>query len=88
MCKYMTSVSKSVFIYKLNDRVNKCNNTYHSTISRTPFDVKSNSYIDSSKVINNEGRKFKKILLLLEYQKTKIFWRKVTLQMGIAATTL
>ena len=52
----MTSVSKSVFIYKLNDRVNKCNNTYHSTISMTPFDVKSNSYIDSSKVINNEDR--------------------------------
>ena len=78
----MTSVSKSVFIYKLNDRVNKCNNTYHSTISRTPFDVKSNSYIDSSKVINNEDRKVKKMLLLLEYQNTKIFSRKVTLEMG------
>ena len=30
--KYMTSVSKNVFIDKLDDIVNRCNNTYHSTI--------------------------------------------------------
>ena len=37
----------------------------------TPVDVKSKRYIDSSKEINNEDRKFKKLFLLLEYQKTK-----------------
>ena len=28
--KCMTSISKNVFIEKLDDIVNKCNNTYHS----------------------------------------------------------
>ena len=49
----------------------------------TPVDVKSKRYIDSSKEINNEDRKFKKLSLLLEYQKTKTFPRKVTLQMDL-----
>ena len=30
--KYMTSVSKNVYIDKLDDIVNKYNNIYHSTI--------------------------------------------------------
>ena len=30
--KYMTSVSKNVYIDKLDDMVNKCNNTCHRTI--------------------------------------------------------
>ena len=30
--KYMTSVSKNVYIDKLDDIVNKYNNTYHSTV--------------------------------------------------------
>ena len=44
----MTSISKTVFTDKLNEIVNKYNNTYHSTIKMKPIDVKSNSYIDSS----------------------------------------
>ena len=44
----MTSISKNVFTDKLNEIVNKYNNTYHSTIKMKPIDVKSNSYIDSS----------------------------------------
>ena len=39
--KYMTSISKNVYIDKLDDVVNKCNNTYHSTIKMKPVDVKS-----------------------------------------------
>ena len=39
--KYMTSISKNVSIDKLNDIVNKYNNTYHSTIKMQPVDVKS-----------------------------------------------
>ena len=49
MYKYMTSVSKNVYIDKLDDVVNIHNNTYHSTIKMKPTDVKSNTYIDSSK---------------------------------------
>ena len=50
--KYMTSVSKNVYIDKLDKIVNKYINTYHSTIKMKPVDVKSNKYIDSSKEIN------------------------------------
>ena len=50
--KYMTSISKNVYIDKLDDIVHKYNNTYHSTIRMKPIDVRSNSYIDSSKEIN------------------------------------
>ena len=57
--KYMTSISKYVYIDKLDDIVNKYNNTYHSTIKMKPIDVKSNTYIDSSKEINNKEPKFK-----------------------------
>ena len=45
----MNSVSKNVYIYKLDDIVNKYNNTYQRTIKMKPVDVKSNTYIDSNK---------------------------------------
>ena len=38
--KYMDSVSKNVYIDKLDDIVNKYNNTYHITIKKNPVDVK------------------------------------------------
>ena len=41
--KYMTSISKNVYVDKLDDIVNKYNNTYHSTIKMKPVDVKSNT---------------------------------------------
>ena len=56
--KYMTSVSKNVYIDKLDDTVNKCNNTYR-TIKMKPVDIKQSTYIDSSKEINDEDPKFK-----------------------------
>ena len=55
----MTSVSKKVYIDKLDDIVNKYNNTYHNTIKMKPVDVKSNRYIESSKEINNTNSKLK-----------------------------
>ena len=55
----MTSISKNVYIDKLDDTVDKYDNTYHSTIKMKPVDVKSNLYIDSSKEINNKDPKFK-----------------------------
>ena len=39
--------------------VNKYSNTYHSTIKMKPVDVKSNTFIDSSKDINYKDPKFK-----------------------------
>ena len=56
----MTSVSKNVYIDKLHGiyKYNKYNNTYHSTIKMKPVDVKSNTYIDSSKEIINKDPKF------------------------------
>ena len=41
--KYMTSVSKNVYIDKLDDIVDKYNNTYHRTITMKPVDVKDNT---------------------------------------------
>ena len=55
----MNSVSKHVYIYKLDDIVNEYNNAYHSTIKVKPVDVKSNTYINFSKQINDEDSKFK-----------------------------
>ena len=37
--KYMTSILKTVYIDKLDDIVNECNNTYHTTIKMKPIDV-------------------------------------------------
>ena len=45
--KYMTAISKNVYIDKLDDIVNEYNNTYHRTINMKPVDVKDNTYIDS-----------------------------------------
>ena len=57
--KYMTSISKHVYIGELNDIVNKYNNIYHSTIKMKPVNVKSSTYISSSKEINDKDAKFK-----------------------------
>ena len=56
---YMTSVSKKVYIDKLDDTVNKYYNTYHNTIKMKLPDVKSNRCIESSKEINNKNPKSK-----------------------------
>ena len=55
----MTSVLRNVYVDKLADIVNKYNNAYNSIIKMEPADVKSNSYIDSSKEINNKDHKCK-----------------------------
>ena len=55
----MTSISKNVYVDKLHVIVNKCNNAYHSTMKMKPVDVKSSTYSDSSKEINNQDPKFK-----------------------------
>ena len=47
--KYMTAISKNVYIDKLDDIVDEYNNTYHRTIKMKPADVKDNTYIDFKK---------------------------------------
>ena len=42
----MTSLSKNVYIDKLDDIVNECNITYHREIKIKPADIKDNTYID------------------------------------------
>ena len=42
----MTSISKNVYMDKLDDIVNEYNNAYHRTIKMKPVDVKDNTFID------------------------------------------
>ena len=57
--KYMTPISKNVYINKLDDVVNEYNNTYHRTIKMKPVDVKDNTYIDFEKEVTDKDPKFK-----------------------------
>ena len=55
----MTSISKNVYIDKLDDIVKKYNNTYHTSIKIKPVDVKDNTYSDFKKEVNDKNPKFK-----------------------------
>ena len=46
--KYVTSISRNVYTDKLDNIVNKYNNTYHRTTKKKTGEVKPSSYIDSS----------------------------------------
>ena len=59
MNKIITQIPKIVYIDKLDEIGNKHNNTYQSTTKMKPVNVKSNTYIDSIKEINNKDPKFK-----------------------------
>ena len=47
-----------MYIDESDDIVNKYNSAYHRTIKMNPVDVKSNTYIDSSKENNIDDTKF------------------------------
>ena len=55
----MSSISKNLYIDKLDDIVNEYNNTYHRTIKMKPIDVKDNTYINIGKEANDKDAKFK-----------------------------
>ena len=57
--KYMTSLSKNVYIDRLDDIVKEYNNTYHKSMKMRPVDVKDNTYIDFNKEVNEKNPKFK-----------------------------
>ena len=68
---YMTSISKNVHINQLDYIINTHSSTYNSTIKIRTVDAKSNTYIKSSKEINNKDPKFKTddIVRLSEHKK-------------------
>ena len=79
----MTAISKNFYFDVLDEIVNKYNNTVHRTIKTKPIDVTPGSYIEY-----NEDSKTKKILslklvIMLEFQNTKNFLLKDTLQLDL-----
>ena len=54
----MTSVSKNVYIDKLDDIANEYNK-YHRTIKMKPIDVKNHTCINIGKEVNDKDPKFK-----------------------------
>ena len=50
----MTWTSKNVYIDKLDEVVNDCNDTYHSTIKMKPTNVKSSTYINFNVEIDKD----------------------------------
>ena len=54
----MTSISKNVYIDKLDDIVNEYNNTDHRTTKIRPIDIKGNTYINIDKEVNDKDPKF------------------------------
>ena len=80
--KYTTSISKNVYIDKLDDLVNKYNNTYHSTIKMKPVDVKSNTYITLVKKLMKKILNLK-LVIFLEYQSIKTFLQKAMFQISL-----
>ena len=75
ICKYMTLISKNMYIDKLDDIVNECNNRYHRTIKMKPIDVKDNTYINIDKEVNDKGPKFK-VVDHVRISKCKKFFAK------------
>ena len=60
-----------MYIYKLDDTVNKYNNTYntyHKTIKMKPADVNARMYIEK-KII----RRVLNLMIMLKYQNVKTF---------------
>ena len=55
----MSSISKSVYIDKLDNIINEYNNIYHRTIKRKPVDVENNTYVNFNKEVNNKDPIFK-----------------------------
>ena len=79
--KYMTSISKNVYIDKLDDTVHKYNNKKHRTIKMKPIDVKGNTYIDFGKEVNDNDPKFK-VGDHVRISKYKTIFAKAFLQIG------
>ena len=80
--KYITSVSKNVSIDKLDYIINKYNNTYCSTISIKPVDINKTHMLTLVKKLMVKIRNLK-LVIMLEDQNIRMFFQKVTLQIGM-----
>ena len=80
--KCMTSLSKTVYIDKLDGIVNEYNNTYHRTIKTKPVHIKDNTYFDYSEEVTDKDRQFK-IADHVRISKYKIVLLKDILQIGL-----
>ena len=80
--KHMNSISKNVYIDKLDDTVNEYKNTKHRTTKMKPIDVKDNTYIDFGKEVTDNDPKFK-VGDHVRISKYKTFLLKVILQIGL-----
>ena len=72
--KYMTSISKIVYIDKLGDIVDESNNTYHRAIKMKISILKKMLMI---KILNL------KLVIMLEFLNTKMFLLKDIHQIGL-----
>ena len=77
--KHMNSISKNVYIDKLDDTVNEYKNTKHRTTKMKPINVKDNTYIDFGKEVTDNDPKFK-VGDHVRISKYKTFLLKVILQ--------
>ena len=71
-----------MYIDKLDDIVDEYNNTSHRTIKMKPVNVKDNHILIlvkklMTKILNS------KLVIMLEYQNTKIFLLQDILQIGL-----
>ena len=64
ICKCMTSISKNVYIDKLDDILHEYNNTYHRTIKMKPIDIKGNTYTNIGKEVKVGLSPSKKICVI------------------------
>ena len=68
----MSLMSANVYICKLDDMVNKYNNTFDRTIKMKSANVKSSICIDFNKKIVRKVIKLK-LMIMLEHQNIKMF---------------
>ena len=61
--KYVTAISKNVYIDKLDDIVNKYNNADYRTIKMKPIDVKASTDINFDVKSNNKDPNLKLVIM-------------------------
>ena len=78
--KHMTAISKDIYFDMLDDIVNKYNNTVHKTFKMKPIEV--TSYMLNKMKIQVKRILNLKLVTVLEFENTKTFWLKDTLQVS------
>ena len=79
--KHMTAISKNVYFHVLDDIVNRYNNTVHRTIKMKPIDVTLILMVNTMKILIKKIINLK-LVIMLEFQRIKIFLLKDILQTG------